>query len=166
MGLCAGPYGHRLLGIDLDTSHEFEREIARGCEGIKPGWVRVNFNYFITEAVFGVRARRGGHDREQRPGGCCPGIASTRRRACGTMRTASRSPRCRSTTSGTWEARWRSPATATGRPTGALAGYLDEAGDVLAAAPSPMSRDARVDVGEDFEQLRWFWLPEEIAARV
>ena len=46
---CAGPYGHRLLGIDLDTSHEFEREIGRGCEGIKPGWVRVNFNYFITE---------------------------------------------------------------------------------------------------------------------
>jgi selenocysteine lyase/cysteine desulfurase len=49
---CAGPYGHRLLGIDLETSHEFEREIARGCEGIKPGWVRVNFNYFISETVF------------------------------------------------------------------------------------------------------------------
>jgi selenocysteine lyase/cysteine desulfurase len=49
---CAGPYGHRLLGIDLDTSHEFEREIAGGCEGIKPGWVRVNFNYFIEEDVF------------------------------------------------------------------------------------------------------------------
>jgi selenocysteine lyase/cysteine desulfurase len=49
---CAGPYGHRLLGIDLETSHAFEREIARGCEGIKPGWVRVNFNYFISEAVF------------------------------------------------------------------------------------------------------------------
>ncbi len=49
---CAGPYGHRLLGIDIDTSHEFEREIARGCEGIKPGWVRVNFNYFISETVF------------------------------------------------------------------------------------------------------------------
>ena len=49
---CAGPYGHRLLGIDLDRSHEFEREIAHGCEGIKPGWVRVNFNYFISENVF------------------------------------------------------------------------------------------------------------------
>ena len=49
---CAGPYGHRLLGIDLDTRHEFEREIGRGCEGIKPGWVRVNFNYFISEPVF------------------------------------------------------------------------------------------------------------------
>ncbi|MCF8530469.1 MAG: aminotransferase class V-fold PLP-dependent enzyme [Candidatus Nanopelagicales bacterium] len=49
---CAGPYGHRLLGIDLDTSHEYEREISHGCEGIKPGWVRVNFNYFISETVF------------------------------------------------------------------------------------------------------------------
>ena len=49
---CAGPYGHRLLGIDLERSHEFEREIAGGCEGIKPGWVRVNFNYFISEPVF------------------------------------------------------------------------------------------------------------------
>ena len=49
---CAGPYGHRLLDIDLDTSIEFEREITRGCEGIKPGWIRVNFNYFISELVF------------------------------------------------------------------------------------------------------------------
>jgi selenocysteine lyase/cysteine desulfurase len=49
---CAGPYGHRLLGIDLDRSHGFQREISRGCEGIKPGWVRVNFNYFIDDATF------------------------------------------------------------------------------------------------------------------
>ena len=49
---CAGPYGHRLLGIDLERSHEFEHEITRGCEGIKPGWTRVSFNYFISEAVF------------------------------------------------------------------------------------------------------------------
>ena len=45
---CAGPYGHRLLGIDLATSHEFEREITGGCEGIKQGWVRVSFNFFIS----------------------------------------------------------------------------------------------------------------------
>jgi hypothetical protein len=49
---CAGPYGHRLLGIDLEHSQEFEVEITNGCEGIKPGWVRVNFNYFISEAAF------------------------------------------------------------------------------------------------------------------
>jgi selenocysteine lyase/cysteine desulfurase len=48
---CAGPYGHRLLGIDLDRSHAFEREITQGCEGIKPGWVRVNFTYFLDEQV-------------------------------------------------------------------------------------------------------------------
>ena len=56
---CAGPYGHRLLGIDIEQSHEFEREIARGCEGIKPGWVRVNFNYFISDAGVRVHRRRG-----------------------------------------------------------------------------------------------------------
>ena len=49
---CAGPYGHRLLGIDLARSKEFEQQIMRGCEGVKPGWVRVNFNYFISESSF------------------------------------------------------------------------------------------------------------------
>jgi selenocysteine lyase/cysteine desulfurase len=49
---CAGPYGHRLLGIDLATSARFEEVIATGCEVIKPGWVRVNFNYFIAEEEF------------------------------------------------------------------------------------------------------------------
>ena len=49
---CAGPYGHRLLGIDLPMSKRFEEAILDGCEGIKPGWVRVNFNYFLSETVF------------------------------------------------------------------------------------------------------------------
>jgi len=49
---CAGPYGHRLLGIDLPMSRRFEQCIVDGCEGIKPGWVRVNFNYFLSETVF------------------------------------------------------------------------------------------------------------------
>jgi selenocysteine lyase/cysteine desulfurase len=49
---CAGPYGHRLLDIDLETSRRFEEVIAGGCEGIKPGWVRVSFNYFIAEEEF------------------------------------------------------------------------------------------------------------------
>ena len=54
---CAGPYGHQLLGIDLDRSLEFEDEITRGCEGIKPGWVRINFNYFLSDAVFDYLVR-------------------------------------------------------------------------------------------------------------
>ncbi|MCZ6507125.1 MAG: aminotransferase class V-fold PLP-dependent enzyme [Acidobacteria bacterium] len=48
---CAGPYGHRLLGIDLTTSHEFECEVMAGFEGIKPGWTRINFNYFLSEHI-------------------------------------------------------------------------------------------------------------------
>src|SRR5690606_4562115 len=48
---CAGPYGHHLLGIDIDRSMAFEREIAGGCEGSKPGWVRVTFHYFVSDAV-------------------------------------------------------------------------------------------------------------------
>ncbi len=49
---CAGPYGHRLLGYDLTMSKAFEQEIVRGGHGVKPGWARVNFNYFIPEAQF------------------------------------------------------------------------------------------------------------------
>ncbi len=49
---CAGPYGHRLLGIDLERSSRFREAIESGCEGVKPGWVRINFNYFISEETF------------------------------------------------------------------------------------------------------------------
>lgn len=49
---CAGPYGHSLLGIDDEHSAEISHEVELGCEGIKPGWVRVSFNYFIAETVF------------------------------------------------------------------------------------------------------------------
>jgi selenocysteine lyase/cysteine desulfurase len=48
---CAGPYGHRLLGIDEERSHAYERAIDAGCAGVKPGWVRINFTWFLTDAV-------------------------------------------------------------------------------------------------------------------
>lgn len=48
---CAGPYGHRLLHIDLDQSRAFEASIVHGCNGIKPGWVRVGFNYFFSDIL-------------------------------------------------------------------------------------------------------------------
>ncbi len=49
---CAGPYGHRLLGITEEQASAYACEISRGCGGIKPGWIRVNFNYFISEETF------------------------------------------------------------------------------------------------------------------
>ncbi len=49
---CAGPYGHRLLHIDDAQSAKFEAAVVKGCTGVRPGWVRINFNYFISEHVF------------------------------------------------------------------------------------------------------------------
>ena len=48
---CAGPYGHRLLAIGAARSHALREEIGHGCDGVKPGWARVNLNYFISAAA-------------------------------------------------------------------------------------------------------------------
>jgi selenocysteine lyase/cysteine desulfurase len=55
---CAGPYGHALLGIDRDTSRRLDAEVARGNAILRPGWVRLNFNYFIDDdtAEYLIRA--------------------------------------------------------------------------------------------------------------
>lgn len=47
---CAGPYGHRLLGISRPKSELYRKQIARGIIGVKPGWVRVSFPYYASEA--------------------------------------------------------------------------------------------------------------------
>jgi selenocysteine lyase/cysteine desulfurase len=47
---CAGPYGHRLLGIDARRSAELRRAIALGVLALKPGWVRISLPYYATEA--------------------------------------------------------------------------------------------------------------------
>lgn len=49
---CAGPYGHELLGMDLDYSRQLEKELNKGHMVLRPGWVRLNFNYFISEETF------------------------------------------------------------------------------------------------------------------
>lgn len=46
---CAGPYGHELLGIDADQSRALESSLIEGCAALRPGWVRLNLNYFIEE---------------------------------------------------------------------------------------------------------------------
>ena len=47
---CAGPYGHRLLGIDQDTSEQYRAFVREGYHGIKPGWCRVGFHFVMDEA--------------------------------------------------------------------------------------------------------------------
>jgi len=157
---CAGPYGHRLLGIDIDTSLEFEREISRGCEGIKPGWIRVSFNYFITEAVFRYIVD------------AVDMIATSGWRLL---------PRYRfDIDSGLWQHRdgrgdpplslteidYRSGAmryTVEPRrdPEFILADYLKAADEILASATGD-SDLTPPEVSIEFEHLRWFTLPHEI----
>jgi selenocysteine lyase/cysteine desulfurase len=47
---CAGPYVHRLLGIDDTQSQAIHRAIRSGAELEKPGFVRVNFSSLMSEA--------------------------------------------------------------------------------------------------------------------
>ncbi len=49
---CAGPYGHSLLGIDAETSRALDAQVSRGNAVLRPGWVRLNFNYFLDEDSF------------------------------------------------------------------------------------------------------------------
>ncbi len=49
---CAGPYGHELLGMDMAYSRALEKQIVQGHTVLRPGWVRLNFNYFIGDETF------------------------------------------------------------------------------------------------------------------
>ena len=165
---CAGPYGHRLLGIDIETSHEFEREITRGCEGIKPGWIRVNFNYFISEPAFDyildaveMIARDGWrllpHYRHDPATGLWHHV--------GRQAEAPLSLRDISyTAEGMAYQQHRRQ-----EPDSAFAAYLAEARALMADPPVPAETPqgaADLVVGDDFEGLRWFLLPDEAAAEL
>ncbi len=160
---CAGPYGHRLLGIDLDRSHEFEREIARGCEGIKPGWVRVNFNYFISDQVrdFILDAVHFIADDGWR---FLPYYRFDPETALWRHRKPLAEPPLSlhdiDYSSGAMEFR-RRPKYHSDED---LVGYLEEAKDIVvnlkvSELPEPLGPPV---VTEDFEHLRWFPLPDEL----
>ncbi|WP_171210002.1 MULTISPECIES: aminotransferase class V-fold PLP-dependent enzyme [unclassified Ruegeria] len=46
---CAGPYAHRLLGIDQAMSEVLFSQLSAGEELQKPGWVRLNFSYLMSD---------------------------------------------------------------------------------------------------------------------
>ena len=155
---CAGPYGHRLLGIDLEKSHEFEREISLGCEGIKPGWVRVNFNYFISDAVFefilaavDLVAAEGWR--------LLPEYRFDSLTALWTHAAGPPEPPLSLRDINYSDTRVQRSAHRHREPETAFPLYLDEARRVL-FAPHQVAKP--VQLSADFEHLRWFWLPHEI----
>jgi selenocysteine lyase/cysteine desulfurase len=159
---CAGPYGHRLLGIDLERSHEFEREITGGCEGIKPGWVRVNFNYFVSDAAFryvveavALLADSGWKLLPQYRFDPATGLWHHR---TGTVEPPLRLDQLHYDESGVL----RYPRREDRAPESALAEHLREARTLLAGLPDTPDPDtgSGTELSADFEHLRWFELPE------
>ena len=155
---CAGPYGHRLLGIDLERSHEFEREITHGCEGIKPGWVRVNFNYFVSEEVFRyvvqAVAMVADHGWKLVPQYRFDAASGRWRHRDGAVE-----PPLRLSQLHYVDGVLTYPRHDDRAPLEDLERYLAEAHELMESAPEP---DADVDatmVSADFEHLRWFELP-------
>ena len=45
---CAGTYGHYLLHVDKNKSHQLVDKIAEGCLIDKPGWIRMSIHPTIT----------------------------------------------------------------------------------------------------------------------
>jgi selenocysteine lyase/cysteine desulfurase len=159
---CAGPYGHRLLGIDIERSHEFEREIAKGCEGIKPGWVRVNFNYFISEAVFEFMLQAvefvADHGWRLLPDySFDPPTGLWRNRSGLATPPMSLDDIRYSNGSMTYEQK-RRVETEDNLPL-----YLEAARRIVDESDRRGRSEPELEVSADFEHLRWFPLPHEVA---
>jgi len=155
---CAGPYGHRLLAIGEARSHALREEIGHGCDGVKPGWTRINLNYFIsaatadylTDAVELVAAegyrllpeyRFDAHTGLWRHAHAAPQaplrLAAVGYRPDGEM---------------------TYPRTRAQAGEDAFPGYLRQARALLAARPARLD-EGPTGLDADFEALRWFPLP-------
>ena len=158
---CAGPYGHRLLGIDLEQSHEFETQITHGCEGIKPGWVRINFNYFISEDVFryiiNAVSLIADHGWRLIPDYRFDPVTGRWRHRLGPVEPPLRLRQVSYDANGELQY----PHHEDTAPESALGEYLEIAHQLFHTLPdlSPDSDDLSVDLGPEFEHLRWFELP-------
>ncbi len=159
---CAGPYGHRLLHIDDGQSHGYDQHAAAGVHGVKPGWVRLNFNYFITDAVrdYLVEAvrliARHGH-RLLTDYTFDPKVGLWRHRGVAPLpldlpdlRSAVTAP---------------APAQATHADDTMLATQLEDARRLLSAHADVVD-DGPTGLPEEFEALRWFALPPVCLAPV
>ncbi len=152
---CAGPYGHRLLGIDAEHSRAYDREAGRGCHGVKPGWVRITFHYCMSDAVrdylveaVALLARYGGR--------LLPDYAFEPNQGLW---------RHRATATASWTPDLRQVAEGAATPPDdrrlgedSLAEHLRQARLLLAARGDSVD-DGPSGMPDEFEALRWFPLP-------
>jgi hypothetical protein len=149
---CAGPYGHRLLGIDAAQARDFAGQAVDGWLGIKPGWTRLSFSFYLSEPEFDYVVA------------AVHLVASHGHRLLGDYLFDPRS--------GLWTHRDAPPPPSLeqllsgspqeprqGVPDSELAGYLRQAQAILTEprqAPAPSGV-----LADPLERLRWFELPGE-----
>ncbi|SFC22480.1 aminotransferase class V-fold PLP-dependent enzyme [Tropicimonas isoalkanivorans] len=152
---CAGPYGHQLLKISAEDAAAFEASVDQGTSLMRPGWVRLGFNYFfdqetvdyITDAILFV-AKHGTR-------------FLTEYRA--------------DPASGVWRHKdWSEPVSprefnlrlhksqTPSRRMADISTFMQEAA-MMAEARALPSLKKRPVFAADVESLRWFWMPEDAA---
>lgn len=154
---CAGPYGHSLLGMDMAYSKALEAELLQGQMILRPGWVRLNFNYFISEGIFDYLLRAveliAEHGWRLLP-------FYQFDRGSGVWRFQGQAAALKTQL---WDIDYRSADTG-----GDSAAARLPLQDYLAQAQRELTRAARdgdcfsIDLPPSAEQLRWFVLPQEI----
>ncbi len=164
---CAGPYGHHLLGLDRQTSAALERLVREGYEGIRPGWVRLNFNYFISEREFAFLLDAvefvAEHGWELLPLYRFDPHTGRWRHRDGYAE-----PRVRLEDISYEDGYMQVPSHHAHVPESALPGYLEQAHAILrgwrARVPQESAQQLRLE--PEFERWRWFPLPQEALARL
>jgi hypothetical protein len=156
---CAGPYIHRMYPIDEEWSERMDAEVARGHLGAKLAFVRLSFNYFMSETVFEY---------------ILEAVHLVANEGWKLLPLYSFDPE-----SGLWrhaDAHAREPlslhdalAPAAPHPTApesVLPGYLERAREVIAGVEAhPPSALPMPALTPDFERIRWFPLPGEALRR-
>ncbi len=154
---CAGPYLHRLYRVDDEWSARMSAECERGHLGVKLGFVRLGFNYFISEDVF------------QYVLGAVHLLADHAWKLLPLYRF--------DPDSGLWNHRDRRPAPTlgdariprvTGHPDRILAQHLAEARLIIRALEAVPPGESLPDppLCPEFERIRWFPLPGEAVAQL
>lgn len=155
---CAGPYGHRLLAIGPALSHALRDQIARGYDGLKPGWTRVNLNYFISPATADYIAAAveliAADGYRLLPAYRFDPATGLWRHAAG----AGRPPISLAEVSYGPDGEMSYPRTRSRAGEDVFPGYLRRARAILAAQPARLDRGA-TGLPSGFEALRWFPLP-------
>ena len=155
---CAGPYLHRIYAVDPRWLARMEAECRRGQIGAKLGFVRVSFNYFISDEAFEYILEAihllANHAWKLLPlyrFDPCSGLWHHRyhRRALPTLADPG-------------------PACTTNAPDGVLVRYLEQARRIVKTAEATPVNPSISDpvISETFERIRWFPLPGEAMAQL